>query len=230
MEHPRWQRALAEFVATFAVVFIAVGAVVAGAGPFGGGDTFLLTVAVAYGLAVAALMTAVGHVSGGHLNPALTVGAFITGRIELRDAVTYVVAQLAGAAAAAGVLRAGLPSSMWESASLGVPGVNIALSTGQAVLVEAVVTFVVSWVFFATVLDRRAGSGAPSGMAVGLAVVGGVLVAGPLTGGALNPARALGPALAGGYWDDHWVHWIGPVAGAVVAAFLHDAALLRPRR
>lgn len=225
------QRALAEFVGTAAIVFVAAGAVVAtdGLGFVDGGST--VTVALAYGFAVAVVMASVAHVSGGHVNPAVTIGVFVTGRIDLRDAVAYLGAQLAGAATGAGLLRAALPEGLWEPVSLGTPRVNEAfgVSTGQGVLIEAVLAFVVIWVFFAAVIDEGGPLATGGGWFVGLAVAAGVLMAYTFSGAAMNPARVFGPALAGGFWSHHWVFWVGPVAGAIVAAVVYDLAVMRVR-
>lgn len=225
------QRVLAEFVGTAVIVFVAAGTVVStgGLGALDGSAT--VTVALAYGLVVAAVMTSAVHLSGAHVNPAVTIGVFVTGRIELRDAGAYLVAQLAGAVAGAGLLRAALPETLWDPVSLGTPQVNEAfgVSTGQGVLIEAVLAFAVAWVFFAAVVDERTAVARAGAWVVGLVVAAGALMAYTFSGAAMNPARAFGPALAGGFWDHHWVFWVGPVAGAIVAAVVYDLAVLRPR-
>ncbi len=212
-------------------MFVAAGAVVSTGGltALDGGST--VTVALAYGLAVAAVMASVVHLSGGHVNPAVTIGVFVTGRIALRDAGAYLVAQLAGAVTGAGLLRTALPEALWDPVSLGAPRVNesLGVSTGQGVLIEAVLGFAVAWVFFATVVDDRTAVARAGAWVVGLVVAAGALMAHTFSGAAMNPARVFGPALAGGFWEHHWVFWVGPVAGAIVAAVVYDLAVLRPR-
>ena len=217
------QKLLVEFVGTFTLIFVAAGSIIAA--PFGGGA--LITIGIAYGFAMAAMVSAVGHVSGGHLNPAVTIGAWVTQRMEASTAVQYIVAQVAGGAAAAGVLRAAVPESFWRNANLGTPGLNTALSTGQGVLIEAVLTFFLVWVVFGAVIDGAFKKTA--GLVIGSVVTMGVLMGFPLTGAAMNPARWLGPALVGGFWANWWVWVVGPVAGGIVAAVLYDTVILRPR-
>lgn len=221
------QRMLAEFVGTFTLVFIAAGSVIAST-QTGGART--VTVAIAYGLAVAVMVTATGHVSGGHINPAVTIGAWVTQKIASRDALGYLVAQVAGGVAGAGVLRAALPEALWRGGgvNLGTPTVPATISNGQAILIEAVLTFFLVWVIFGTAIDPEGAFGKVAGLAIGFAVLMGVMMADPFTGGAMNPARALGPALVGGFWDAWWVYWIGPIAGGVLAASLYDSGILRP--
>lgn len=231
MQYNTGQKAMAEFVGTFTLIFVGAGSIVAVSvigGVDGGG---LVAVAIAHGLAIGTMVSAVGHVSGAHFNPAITIGAFVTGKIDLRDGAVYLVAQLAGAAAAAGVLRAALPKALWDPVNLGTPGVNdgFGVSTGQAVLIEAVLTFFLVWVVFATAVDAEGAFSKIAGLAIGFVILMDILMGGPFTGAAMNPARTFGPALAGGFWDDHWVYWVGPVAGGIVAAVAYDLAILRPR-
>lgn len=227
MQYTTGQKALAEFIGAFTIVFVGAGAVIA-TSPFGDGGA-LVAVALAYGLAVATMVSAVGHVSRAHFNPAVTIGAFVTGKITLKDAAIYVVAQLAGVTAAAGVLRAAIPKEIWDPFHLGAPAVNLAISTGQGVLIEAVLTFFLVWVVFAAVFDPDGAFNKIAGLGVGLVVVMDALMGGPFTGAAMNPARAFGPALVAGFWENHWVYWIGPVAGGIVAAVVYDLVILRSR-
>ncbi|MBI4730141.1 MAG: MIP family channel protein [Acidobacteria bacterium] len=229
MDRPLPARLLAEFVGALALVFIASGSVLAAGS--GAPGTGLVTIAIAYGLTVAAMVAALRHVSGGHLNPAVTIAAWVTQRIGAGTAFCYVVAQLAGGAAGAGLLRASVPDAVWrqDGVKLGATLVNPAVSGGQAVLIEAVLTFFLVWVFFATMIDPEGAPRAVAGLAIGAVVLAGVMMGGPFTGASMNPARTFGPALAGGFWAGHWVYWVGPVAGGIVAASTYDAAVLRPR-
>lgn len=221
------QKLLAEFVGTFALCFIGIGAVASAADRGSPGD--IVPIAFAHGLAIAVMVSAMGHISGGHFNPAVTIGAWVTQKIESRDAMTYIGAQLAGGAAGAGLLRVLLPSSIWEKMQLGVPTINSSLTNGQGLLIEAVLTFLLVWVIFATAVDPEGAFGKIAGLAIGLTVTMDILMGGGFTGAAMNPARHFGPALAGGYWGDWWIWWFGPIAGGVVAASLYDALILSRR-
>lgn len=219
----------AEFVGTLALIFIGAGSIVgASAAGLGGGGAGLVTIALAHGLVIATMVSALGHVSGGHFNPAVTIGAWVTQKIGPRDAAGYVVAQLAGAVVGAALLRAAVPEDLWRDVSLGTPLVA-RVSAGQAVLIEAVLTFFLVWVIFGSAVDPEGAFGKIAGLAIGFVIAMDIMMGGPFTGGAMNPARELGPALVGGVWDDWWVYWVGPVAGGVIAATLYDLAILRGR-
>jgi aquaporin TIP len=229
MDRSLGQRLVAEFVGALALVFIGVGAVIS---TQAGGA--LVTVALAHGLAIATMVSAVGQISGGHFNPAITLGAWITQRIRLPDAVAYVVVQLLGAVAGAGLIRLAVPQRIWEVNQLGVPSVPVGpggrvISTGQAVLIEGVLTFFLVWVVFATAFDPEGAFGKIAGLAIGFAIAMGIMMGGPFTGAAMNPARSFGPALIAGIWSDHWIYWLGPAAGGTVAALLYDSIFLRQR-
>jgi MIP family channel proteins len=167
----------------------------------------------------------VGHVSGGHFNPAVTISALVTGKIGVRDGTAYVLSQLAGAAAGAALLRGAIPESLWRPIGLGIPGFS-RVSTPQAVLIEAILTFFLVWVVFATAMDEEGSFGKIAGLAIGFVITMDILAGGPFTGAAMNPARAFGPALVAGVWTNQWVYWVGPVAGGVVAALLYQLGIL----
>jgi len=223
MERSLNQRLLAEFVGTFTLVFVAAGAIIQAQGQN------LITIGLAYGLAVAVMVSAVGHISGAHFNPAVTIGAWVTQKINSTDAGAYIVTQLAGAAAGAALLRWTLPELLWKGVSLGVPSVGGGIKTGQAVLIEAVLTFFLVWVIFATTIDPEGAFGKIAGLSVGLTITMASYMALGFTGAAMNPARWFGPAVVGGYWTHWWVWLIGPIAGGIVAASLYDSLILRPR-
>jgi aquaporin TIP len=228
-EYSLAQKGLSEFVGAFTLIFVGAGSIIAanyaGGGVSGAG---LVTIAIAHGLAIATMVTAIGHISGGHLNPAVTIAAFVTRKITAGDAGGYIVAQIAGAIAAAGLLRAAVDEAVWEAVDLGTPLLGDGVSAGQGVLIEAVLTFFLVWVVFATAIDPRGAFGKVAGLAIGFVILMDIMMGGPFTGAAMNPARAFGPALAGGVWDDHWVYWLGPVAGGVIAAVLYDALQMTP--
>lgn len=222
MERSLGQKLLAEFVGTLTLIFIGAGAVVAGHGD-------LAAIALAHGLAIATMVSALGHVSGGHFNPAVTIGAWVAQKIESRNALAYIAAQLAGAAAGAGLLRAALPEQIWRAANLGTPAVNGALSNGQAVLIEAVLTFFLVWVIFATAVDPEGAFGKIAGLTIGFVFTMDIAMGFGFTGAAINPARWFGPAAVAGSWDNWWVWLVGPIAGGIVAASLYDSMIMRPR-
>lgn len=154
------QRSLAEFVGTFALVFIGAGSIAAASAAGGGGaGAGLVTVAIAHGLVIATMVSAVGHISGAHLNPAVTLGAVLFRKIKGRDSVAYFVAQLGGAVAAAAALRVLLPQGAWRSVNLGTPVLGENVTSGQGIAIEAVLTFFLVWVVFATAVDSAEPSG-----------------------------------------------------------------------
>ena len=220
MEHA-WQKALAEFVATFALIFIGAGAVIV-AGPTIG-NSGLVGVALAYGLVLAIMVSVTGHISGGHVNPAVTVGAWVTGQIRTGLAGVYIVAQLAGATFGALLLRAAIPESLWARSFLGAPTVahTGGITNAKAVVLEAILTFFLVFAVYGTAIDERGPFSKTAGLTIGLVLTFDILVGGPFTGAAMNPARAFGPMLASGHWSDWWVYWIGPIGGSIVAAAVY---------
>lgn len=209
---------VAEAVGTFLFFFVGIGAVILGAhtGDTSGG---LIGVAFAHGLALAVMVSALGAVSGGHFNPAVTFAVWITGRIDAMRGGLYVVAQLVGGLAAALVLRWVFPESSWEPVALGTPAIGPEISVAGAIVIEAVLTMVLLVAVFGTAIDPRAPK--IGGLAIGLAVAADILMGGPLTGAAMNPARWFGPAVASGTYADWYVWWIGPLVGAAIVAIVY---------
>jgi aquaporin TIP len=225
--HSTAQKALAEFVGTFALIFIGVGAI-ASAGIAGKGAG-LITIALAHGLTIAVMVSAMGHVSGGHFNPAVTAAALATRKIVPAEAVLYWVSQLAGATAGAALVAAALPGGT-EAVAGGTPLLNLdQISVGQGVLIEIVLTFFLVWVIFGTAMDPRGAFKQVAGLAIGLTVALDIMMGGPLTGAAMNPARTFGPALVSGTWDNHWVYWVGPVIGGLLAGLVYELVIMRER-
>jgi MIP family channel proteins len=219
------QRAVAEFVGAFTLIFIGAGSIVAANAV---GDPTLIGVAIAHGVAIAVMVSALGHISGGHFNPAITFGFLVTRRIKPGGAVVYWLAQLAGAAAAAGAIRGLIPSSLTDPVKLGVPAIGHGLSAGQAFGLEAVMTFFLAWVVFATAVDPRGTFKSIAGLAIGLTITIDILFGGPFTGAAMNPARAFGPQIVGNHWSNGWVWYAGPILGASIAALMYEFLYLRP--
>ena len=223
-----WQQAVAEFVGTLALVFVGAGSIVIIASGQSGG---LVGVALAHGLTLAVMVTAIGHISGGHINPAVTVALWMTAKIESWRALMYIAAQLLGAIAGALLITAIFPKNVWnqEGILLGTPAVNPFFSSGKAVIAEAVMTFFLVFTVFATAVDERGAFQKVAGLPIGFVLTACILFGGPITGAALNPARALGPALISQNYDLWWVYWVGPLAGAVAAGILYWFAFLRVR-
>jgi MIP family channel proteins len=205
----------AEFLGTFTLCFIGQGAICTQQ-LLGPGDASLLTIAVAHGLALATMISALGQTSGAHFNPAVTFGFVLAGRQSLGSGVRYVVAQLFGAVFASLLLAACFPRPVAQAATLGAAAVHPDVPVGVALVIEFVLTFFLVWVVWGTAVDDLAHR--IGGFGIGLTVTMGILLAGPLTGAAMNPARAFGPALVAGAWTHHWIWWVGPLLGGAAAA------------
>ena len=224
------QKLTAEFIGTFALVFFGEGAVCVDMQLRSNatGGIGLLTIALAHGLAIAIMVSALGHVSGGHFNPAITIGFWVTKRLSTLDTLLYWVAQVAGAVAAAFLLRAIIPDEIWRSVALGTPELMRDFPSWAGLALEATTTFFLVFVVFATAVDERSSFRSIAGFAIGLTIVLGIVVAGPYTGGALNPARAFGPALASHHWLNQLIYWVGPLGGGFLAGLLYDSVFLKP--
>jgi aquaporin NIP len=208
------RRALAEGLAAFALVFAGCGAIVADA--VYGGTLGTVGVALVFGLVVMAMVYATGHLSGAHINPAVTLAFTLMRHFPAREALAYIAAQLAGAALAALLLLA-----VWtnQPAELGatVPHVG----AGSAVVYELLMAALLMFVIMAVATDTRA-AGAAAAIAIGGAIGLDALFGGPVTGASMNPARSFGPALVSGEWSDFWVYVAGPIAGAALGALTYQ--------
>jgi MIP family channel proteins len=223
------QKLVAEFFGTFVLIFIGAGSICANQfmGESGGG---IVAIAFAHGLAIACSIAAVGHISGGHFNPAVTIGFWVTKKLGTVEALLYWLAQLAGAIAAAYLLKAIFPAEIWGPVSLGTPALAADFTRLPGMILEGVLTFFLVFVVFATAVDKRNGFAGIASFAIGLTITMDIFLGGPFTGAAMNPARALGPALAAGFWANHGVYWVGPLAGGVLAGWLYDSLYLRNSR
>ena len=213
---------VAEFIGIFALVFVGGAAIMSGA--IANAATTWLNVALAHGIILAVAVSATMRISG-HLNPAVTIGFLAARRIEPIMAAVYIIAQILGAMLAAYALRGLFPAAVAEASRLGGQSVAMSVSTGQAIVLEAIATFFLVFVVFGTAVDPKAPN--IGGLAIGLTVTAGILAIGPLTGGSMNPARSFGPAVASGVFEGQVVYWIGPLVGGAVAGFLYDALFLR---
>ena len=220
---------LAEFVATFFFVAIGAGAVCMDA--LSGGRLGWTGIALAQGLAAAVLLVIYGRVSGAQFNPALTLCLWANGRQNVVKSVFFVVAQLLGATLAGLLLKAVLHAR--PELTVGAPHLGACtpsdLGYKAATLVEAVLTFLLVTGTYATTIEAKEREAAAP-FVIGAIYAVGILVGGPLTGGALNPARAFGPALITGHWTYFWVYWVGPFAGAATASMLYEYLYLERKR
>ena len=211
------KQCVAEFIGTFALCFIGIGAIY--------NNASLLGVALAHGLTIAVMASALGAISGGQFNPAVTFGLWVGGKMNPKDSIAYVIAQLAGATVA-GLLIIGLAGEAGRGiVAAGTPDLAGSISVLKGIVIEAVLTFFLVLVVYGTAVDARAPK--IGGLAIGLTVTLDILFGGPLTGAAMNPARTFGPALAGGHWNNHIVYWIGPLLGGLLAGLIYGRFLIK---
>ncbi|HWL94203.1 MAG TPA: aquaporin [Phycisphaerae bacterium] len=238
---------MAEAVGTFVFCFVGAGAICAATymtktpnkdfGPIASYVT-LIGIAAAHGLILSIVVSATMNISGGHINPAVTVCMLLTRRISALGAFQYIVAQLAGAVAAGGLVvfffgNLSTPAGdlVVSACQLGTPNVSDNIDSTMAVLIEMAGTFVLVFAIFGTAVDPRAPK--LGGWGIGLAVASVIFVIGPLTGASMNPARTFGPGLVAAlngdlsaFWEQQWIYWVGPIVGAIIAAFVYDKAIL----
>ncbi|MGI0094710.1 MAG: MIP/aquaporin family protein [Nitrosotalea sp.] len=228
MVNPRaW---LAEAIATYALVFFGPLAIILSVAYFGSTLTIpsLVVISLAHGAAIGLMVYTFGHVSGAHINPAVTISMLVTRRINIKDGIAYIIFQLIGAIAAAATLKVILPD-LGDKVHFGTQGGPSAIlhnSIASGFAVEAILTFFLVTVIFMTVVHKKA----PAGM-YGLAIGGMIflihLVGVPLTGASVNPARTFGPALISGYWDYDWMYWAAPIVGAIIAGLIMNYVFVK---
>jgi len=236
-----WRGAISEFSATLMFVFIGTGAVIATKATLGESAIqipSLTVIALAHGFAIMVLVYAVGEISGGHINPAVTWACLITHRISLLRAVTYIISQLVGAIVGSALLKSIIPPDF--QFGMGCHSLNPLLTPAQGFGAEVIFTFIFIFVVFATAISPFAGKFSPlsSGggreygpgkltpFAVGMTILVLHCVGVPLTGASMNPARSFGPAVVRGIWANHWIYWLGPLIGSTGAAFVAQAIFL----
>jgi MIP family channel proteins len=208
---------VAELIGTFALIFIGAGSVAL--------SSHLVGIALAHGLVIVGFAYAYGHISGTHINPAVTLGVWVAGKIDAARAAAYIVVQLAGGILGALALRwvlGGTATGLGVTRlaqNLDLHGTPYTVTPGVGLFVEALLTFfLVNAVMNAGISGKAT---IPGGLAIGLTLTFCILMAGPLTGASLNPARTLGPAVATGNFDDLWVYLVGPAAGGLIAGLLY---------
>jgi aquaporin Z len=217
-----WRHFVAEFIGTFALVFVGGAAIMIAKdtnSPAG-----LIGIAFAHGLILAVMVSALMRISG-HFNPAVTIGFVVTRRIDVTMAGVYIVAQILGAILAAYVLKWTFPFTLFEATRGGGQSVALQVTGSQAFLLEFIGTFFLVLVVFGTAVDPKAPK--IGGLAIGLTLTADILAIGPLTGSSVNPARSFGPAVASGIFEAQVIYWAAPIAGGIVAALLYDFLFLK---
>ena len=212
---------VAEFVGTFALVFIGGGAIMSA--QLTNNPAGITQVALAHGLILAIMVSATMRVSG-HLNPAVTLGFVVARRIEPVMAFVYIIAQVAAGVLAAYALRGLFPAAVAVATRLGGQSISSDVSMFQAIVLEFIATFFLVFAIFGTAVDPRAPK--LGGFAIGLTVAADILAIGPLTGASMNPARSFGPAIASGILEGQAVYWIGPSLGGIAAALVYEALFI----
>jgi aquaporin Z len=218
------QKAVAEAIGTFTLIFIGAGSILMGGN--------LLLVAFAHGLSIGVMVSALARISGGHFNPAVTLGALVGRQISPRLAGVYWVAQLVGGTIGALALFVIFPSTVWQPSHLGTPALGTfpppggSVSPLTGILVEAILTFLLVFVIYGTGIDPKGTFNAVGGFAIGLTIAIDIMMGGPLTGAAMNPARWFGPAVVSLFFDNWYVYWVGPFLGAIVAGVLYSRVFL----
>jgi MIP family channel proteins len=213
---------IVEFLGTFGLIFMGAGAIVMGQGG-------LVGIALAHGLAIFLGVSFSGHISGGHLNPAVTAAFLATKRMGANVGLAYMASQLLGGIVAAILLWVATRVRPGGSGKLGTPEPGPGVGWLELILIEAILTFFLVFVIFGTGVDPRSPAKAIFPLCIGMAVTMDILMGGPLTGAAMNPARAFGPALVSGVWTMHLGYWIGPILGGVAAALLYDNVLMEKK-
>lgn len=223
----KWDAYIAELIGTFVLVFVGSVSVTVYEGNVAyAGHNGILPIALAHGLALMIMVYTIGQISGCHINPAVTVGMWITRKISDFDGAMYIIFQLIGAAFA-GVLHEAILPNVGAPGNYGLTYVNTdVISEPTGLLVEAVLTFLLVFVVFGTVFHPKAQPGF-AGLAIGMTLAAGIIIGGPLTGGALNPARWFGPAVTSGELSEFWVYFLGPIIGGAIAAVLYNMLFLK---
>ena len=220
-----WRHFAAEFIGTFALVFVGSGAIMTTR--ISQSQAGLVEVALAHGLILGVMVSSLMRISG-HFNPAVTLGLLATRRIEAMMAALYIVAQLLGAIAAGYALKATFPESIFIATRGGGQSVALDITGFQAFMLEAIATFFLVFVVFGTAVDQYGPK--IGGLAIGFVVAADILMIGPLTGASMNPARSFGPAVASGVYEAQLLYWAAPITGGLVAALLYEFLFMKRGR
>lgn len=206
------KKIFAEFLGTFTLIFLGAGAIVSGKADLQG-------VALAHGLAIFVMVSALAGISGAHFNPAVSAAMLATKRINIQEFLYFVLAQLFGAAVASLALN-----YIYGSANgYGLPAISNGTSIGAGALAELIGTALLALVIYGVAVDKRSVAASLPGLPIGLTISAVILSVGPITGAALNPARWFGPALVSGDWSNAWIYIFAPIAGAVIAGLTYQA-------
>lgn len=202
---------IAELIGTFTLCFIGAGSIIVDSHTNGG--VGLLGIALAHGLALSVAVSATMNISGGQINPAVTIGLIIAGKEKVPQGVANIAAQLIGAVIAGILLKTLFPAAAGEATHLGTPALGADISAGVGLTLEIIATFLLAMAIYGTAVGSRAPQGM-AGFGIGLTITFLILAIGPLTGAAMNPARHFGTAIAAGYFENIWIYWVGPIVGA----------------
>ncbi len=220
----------AESIATFALVFFGPLSVILAAVVFGSGLSIegIIMISLGHGAAIGLMVYAFGHVSGAHINPAVTIPMIITKRIGIKDGIGYIVFQLIGAVAAAFALMMIVPvaGAQVNYGTQGGPSDLLGKDALAGLGVEIILTFFLVVVIFMTAVHKKAAAGI-AGLAIGGMVFLDHLVGVPLTGASMNPARTFGPAVVSGFWEFHWIYWVGPIIGGIIAGLIMNYVFVK---
>ncbi|XP_069587340.1 aquaporin-4 isoform X1 [Ranitomeya imitator] len=217
---PFWKGVVGEFLAMLIFVLLSLGSTINWSPKENRQPADLVLISLSFGLSIATLVQCFGHISGGHINPAVTIAMVCMRKISIAKAAFYIVAQCLGAIAGAGILYIVTPLEV--AGELGVTKVNKMLSPGHGILVELVITFQLLFTICASCDAKRNDITGAVALAIGFSVAIGHLFAINYTGASMNPARSFGPAVIMNIWENHWVYWVGPVIGAVMAGLLYE--------
>ncbi len=216
---------LAEFIGTFTLIFIGAGSICLN--EMNPGSMGLVGIALAHGLAIAVMVSAIGHISGGKLNPAVTLGLLIGGQLKTKTALGEIAAQLLGGVTGALCLKLIFPDTVAQAVHLGTPALGSGISISMGIFAEALMTFLLIFTVYGVAVDPRGSLKAIAGLVIGSVIIFDILAGGGITGAAMNPARAFGPALVSGLWVHHYVYWIGPILGGLAAGYLYSRWMLK---
>jgi MIP family channel proteins len=220
-----WRHFIAEFIGTFALVFVGSGAIMVAR--MSGSQAGLIEVAMAHGLILAVMVSALMRISG-HFNPAVTIAFIATRRIEPMMAAVYVLAQLIGAVVAGYALKASYPEAVFVATRGGGQAIALDVTGSQAFVLEMIATFFLVFVIYGTVVDQRGPK--IGGLAIGFVIAADILAIGPLTGASMNPARSFGPAVASGVFEAQLLYWAAPIVGGLIAGLLYEYLFMQRGR